>query len=60
VAGTVSCHPDGMENRPQPLPEPDRGTRFADMTGTQKGVFLVKLLLCIVTFGFAFPHVQTS
>lgn len=61
MAGRAFCHPDGMETRPQqPLPEPDRGTKFADMTGTQKWVFVVKLVLCIATFGYAFPHVQSS
>lgn len=36
------------------------GIRFADMTGTQKCVFVAKLLACIATFGFAFPNVQND
>ena len=34
------------------------GIKFADMTRTQKCVFTAKLVACIVTFGYAFPHVQ--
>jgi hypothetical protein len=34
------------------------GRKFADMTGTQKLVFIGKLIVCIATFGFAFPNVQ--
>jgi hypothetical protein len=34
------------------------GRKFADMTATQKVLFLLKLTACIATFGFAFPNVQ--
>jgi hypothetical protein len=30
------------------------------MTRRQKWVFAVKLVLCIATFGFAFPNVQND
>ena len=42
------------------LPTESRGTLFADMTGLQKGIFVVKLIVCIGTFGFVFPHVQSD
>ena len=41
----------------QPL-ERSTGLKFAQMTRTQKWVFAVKLVVCIATFGFAFPNVQ--
>jgi hypothetical protein len=34
--------------------------KFADMTGTEKLVFVVKLVVCIGTFGFVFPNVQNE
>jgi len=36
------------------------GTKYADMTPRQKAVFIVKLVACICTFGFAFPNVQSD
>ena len=36
------------------------GTKFADMTRRRKLIFLGQLILCIATFGFAFPNVQSS
>jgi len=36
------------------------GKKFADMTRAQKSVFVVKLLVCIATFGFVFPNVQND
>jgi len=36
------------------------GTKYADMTPRQKAVFIVKLVACICTFGFAFPNVQND
>ena len=38
----------------EPLPE---GIRFGDMTRTQKCIYVTKVVICIATFGFAFPHV---
>ena len=37
-----------------------RGMKFADMTRTQKWVFVARLAACILTFGFAFPNVQND
>lgn len=36
------------------------GIKYADMTPRQKTVFVVKLIACICTFGFAFPNVQND
>ena len=36
------------------------GLIFAQMTPTQKKVFVAKLVACIATFGFAFPNVQND
>ena len=36
------------------------GMKFADMTRTQKWVFVLKLIACISTFGYAFPNVQVE
>lgn len=37
-----------------------RGTKFADMTRRQKTIWIVKLVICIGTFGFVFPGVQND
>jgi len=36
------------------------GRKFADMTPRQKTVFVIKLVVCICAFGFAFPNVQND
>jgi hypothetical protein len=41
------------------IPAPT-GTPYADMTSRQKTIFVVKLIACICTFGFAFPNVQSD
>lgn len=46
--------PTAFDKAPEQLPE---GTPFADMTGVQKCVYLTKVVICIATFGYAFPHV---
>jgi hypothetical protein len=46
--------PTPFDKAPEPLPE---GTPFADMTGMQKCVYVTKVVICIATFGFAFPRV---
>ena len=46
---------------PSPFDKPleqSTGRKFAQMTRRQKWIFVVKLALCIATFGFAFPNVQ--
>ena len=34
-----------------------RGTPYKDMTPKQKVIFVLKLAVCIMTFGLAFPNV---
>ena len=36
------------------------GMKFAEMSRKQKYVFVAKLMICIATFGFVFPNVQSS
>ena len=36
------------------------GLAYADMTRSQKYIFVAKLLICIATFGFVFPNVQND
>jgi hypothetical protein len=38
----------------------DGGKKFADMTSTQKWIFVTKVVICVATFGFAFPNVQNE
>jgi hypothetical protein len=40
--------------------EVSRGKLFADMTRAQKAVFVAKVVVCVATFGFAFPNVQND
>jgi hypothetical protein len=40
--------------------EQDRGIKFANMTRAQKWVFVAKVVVCVATFGFAFPNVQND
>lgn len=37
-----------------------RGTPYARMTGAQKVRFILKLAVCIMTFGMAFPNVMSD
>jgi len=41
----------------KPLEQLPEGIKFADMTRLQKCVYVTKVVLCVATFGFAFPHV---
>jgi hypothetical protein len=36
------------------------GTRFGDMTGGQKVIFVLKLLVALCTFGFVYPNIMTE
>jgi hypothetical protein len=36
------------------------GKKFADMTGVQKWIFVAKVVVCVATFGYAFPNVQSD
>lgn len=38
-----------------PAPQP---TRFADMTRRQKAVFVLKLVVCVISFGMIFPNIM--
>lgn len=44
----------------EPSPKARNGRPFRQMTGAQKFIFIVKLTLCIVTFGMAFPNVMSD
>jgi hypothetical protein len=48
-----------MQKFDKPI-EVSRGKKFADMTRTQKVVFVAKVVACVATFGFAFPNVQND
>ena len=46
---------------PSPFDKPldqSTGRKFAQMTRTQKWIFVAKVLVCVATFGFVFPNVQ--
>ena len=48
---------------PSPFDKPlesSTGLKFAQMTRGQKWVFVVKLVACVATFGYAFPNVQND
>jgi hypothetical protein len=36
------------------------GMKFAAMTRSQKLVFVAKVVVCVATFGFVFPNVQSG
>ena len=36
------------------------GTPYHDMTPRQKGLFIFKVAVCILTFGFVFPNVMSD
>jgi hypothetical protein len=38
----------------------DQGLPFKKMTRNQKVIFILKLSVCIMTFGLAFPHVMSD
>ena len=41
-------------------PAVSRGKRFIDMTRAEKVVWVAKVVVCVATFGFAFPNVQND
>ena len=52
-----------METTPTPFQkvvEQDRGMKYVDMTRAQKCTFVAKVVVCVCTFGFAFPNVQND
>ena len=38
----------------------ETGTKFKDMTGAQKTIFILKVIVCVLTFGMAFPNVMSE
>ncbi len=34
--------------------------KFSQMSATQKGVFVLKVMVMVVTFGFAFPNILSG
>jgi hypothetical protein len=52
-----------MANDPTPFQKAmahDGGKPYATMTPAQKATFIAKVIICVCTFGFAFPNVQTD
>ena len=44
---------------PKPAPQPThRGRAFRDMKPRQKFLWIIKVTLCALSFGFAFPGVM--
>jgi hypothetical protein len=41
-------------------PKRDFGTPYKDMQPKQKVLFILKLAICILTFGIAFPNVMSD
>jgi hypothetical protein len=50
------------ENQPKPLEHvaPREGRKYKDMNGKEKVIFILKLAVCIMTFGMAFPNVMSD
>lgn len=44
-----------MDNPPQGTRTPEPSLKFDQMTLRQKSVFILKLAVCILSFGFIFP-----
>ena len=44
----------------QSVPTFNRGTPFGDMSPNKKTLFVLKVMLCVVSFGFIFPNVMSS
>jgi hypothetical protein len=49
---------DGASTRSAPVM--DRGTPFDAMVPNQKAMFVLKVVLCAISFGFIFPNVMSS
>lgn len=41
-------------------PTMDRGTPFDEMSSSNKVVFVIKVVVCALSFGFIFPDVMNS
>lgn len=44
----------------EPKSEQSNGTPYRDMKPRQKAFFILKLAICIMTFGMAFPNVMSD
>jgi len=44
----------------QTTPTLNCGTPFGDMLPNQKTLFVLKVILCVVSFGFIFPNVMST
>lgn len=52
---------DGLEWRPMENQDWKReGTAYRDMTPRRKLIFILKLAVCIMTFGMAFPNIMSD
>ena len=49
-----------METKFDKPVEVSRGKKFADTTRLQKVAFVAKVVVCVGSFGFAFPNVQND
>jgi hypothetical protein len=50
-------------DKEKPRAEPaakERGTPYNKMSGGRKALFICKLIVCILTFGMAFPNVMAD
>ena len=48
-------------HNPQKAPQAAQPSlKFAQMTGRQKAVFICKLAVCILSFGFIFPGISSE
>jgi hypothetical protein len=50
---------DNQKPRAEPTPK-ERGTPFNKMSGGRKALFILKLIVCILSFGMAFPNVMAD
>jgi len=50
---------DNQKPRREAAPK-ERGTPFNKMSGGRKALFVCKLIVCILTFGMAFPNVMAD
>ena len=41
-------------------PKKSPGTPYSQMKPQQKAMFILKLALCILTFGFVFPNIMSD
>ena len=49
-----------MDNPRQAPQAAQPSLKYAQMTGRQKAVFILKLVVCILSFGFIFPGLTSD